>query len=88
MSGEQTCDNVAAVSVRSGDLLGPRRPSKRDDFTRGFVCAVAKLVEMHGRGTEPDELFRLAGKPEWIIQHADEYDIETLRDAGLLCPNK
>jgi hypothetical protein len=60
---------------------------KRDAWTRGFVCAVAKYIEMYGDGTEAHKLVRLAGKRDHILKHADEEDIETLRSAGFLCPN-
>ena len=78
----------ASQLVGSGSLGGaPRRPLKRDAWTRGFVCAVAKYIEMYGDGTEAHELVRLAGKRDHILKHADEEDIETLRSAGFLCPN-
>jgi hypothetical protein len=76
-------DCFLGLDTRQGSLM---RPKRRDHWIRGFVCAVAKHWEMT---EEPntDELLRLAGKVENILKHADEEDIETLRDAGLLPPN-
>lgn len=56
------------------------------DFTRGFVCAIACLLNSHGNGTEVGDLVRCAGKTEHILGHADAEDIKTLRSYGYL-PN-
>ena len=54
--------------------------SKRDDFSRGYYCAVAALLSMHGQvTTEVRELYKSGGNPE----NADESDKETFRAVGL-----
>ena len=75
--------------VGSGSLVGaPRRPLKRDIWTRAYVCAIATHWLQHEDATTTSDLMRTAGKQEHILKHADEEDIETLRSAGFLCPNK
>lgn len=54
--------------------------TRKDDFARGFFCAVASLIKMHGLSTEANELFRLAGDPG----EADPYDQEVFRAHGLM----
>ena len=56
------------------------------DFTRGFVCAIACLLNSHGGCTEAQDLMRCAGSMEKILRHADAEDITTLRLYGYL-PN-
>lgn len=53
-------------------------------FEQGFACAVAALIENHGRSTEAEELFRMIGDLSVI----DEDDLKTFLDCGLivLCP--
>ncbi|MGZ5198271.1 MAG: hypothetical protein ACXWC4_00740 [Telluria sp.] len=52
----------------------------RNDFSRGFFAAVAKLIEMHGDGIEARELFKLGGDPA----EADDYDQNVFRTHGLM----
>jgi hypothetical protein len=51
-----------------------------NDFARGYFCAVAALINTHGRNTDTDELFRAGGDPAL----ADPEDIETFRAHGLM----
>ena len=55
--------------------------SKRNDFERGFFCAVATMIRMDGHvETQARELFGMGGEPA----NADPYDIQTFREHGLM----
>ncbi len=56
----------------------------RRDFTNGFCCAVATLINQHGCATEARDLFRSAGTEEDIRKYADKLDIEVFEKHGLL----
>lgn len=53
-----------------------------NEFTRGFVCAVANLVKMHDEPTIAKDLLRCIGNVDW--KTIDRYDRDILRRAGLL----
>lgn len=55
---------------------------RKDNFARGFFCAVAVLLRSHGMSTEARELFELGGDPA----KADPSDIETFIEHGLMGP--
>ena len=51
------------------------------EFERGYFCALAALVRYDGWVTAiSEELFAAGG--DW--RHADEEDIQTLKDVGLI----
>lgn len=50
-----------------------------NEFVRGFYCAVAALVQMHGDSTGARELVGLCDP-----NGADPHDLEVLREHGLL----
>lgn len=55
---------------------------KGNDFTKGYLCAIANLIKMHGYTTEADDLFRGCGAytaNEMRKIGTEEYDIETLK---------
>lgn len=53
-----------------------------NDFTKGYLCCIANLINMHGYNTEADDLFKGNGLyTEYQMRKAgiDEGDIKTLR---------
>ena len=58
-----------------------REIKKSDDFTRGYMCAVAALLTMHGESGYVDDLFNANGMtiPQMRKKGVDEYDIKVLR---------
>lgn len=59
-------------------------PTCERDFRRGFICAVAALLNAHGNGTEVADLLRCAGNTDLILKDGDAEDIRTLRAFGYL----
>ncbi len=57
---------------------------KRNDFIRGYYCAVSVFIRENGRNTVTDSLFRQGGKVKDILANADESDLATFRECGLL----
>ncbi len=57
---------------------------KRNDFIRGYYCAVSVFIRENGRNTITDSLFRQGGKVKDILASADESDLATFRECGLL----
>jgi hypothetical protein len=59
-----------------------KRPSKRIrgncDFSRGYFCAVAALLNAHGDCTPASELFSMGGH----LSSADQCDIDTFIKHG------
>lgn len=60
---------------------------KRDDelnreWHRGYVCAVAKIVLMHGEDTIAKDVLREGGRIDW--SDIDDYDKDVLREANIL----
>jgi hypothetical protein len=54
------------------------------EWYKGYVCAVAKLVIMHGSGVEAMDLIREGGGSRIPWGQIDSYDREILQDANLL----
>lgn len=51
-------------------------------FTKGYLCAIANLINMHGYGTECDDLFKCSGT--YTVKQmrkigVEEFDIQTLK---------
>jgi hypothetical protein len=63
--------------------VAPKRP-KRNDFIRGYCCAVSVLLRENGRNTLTDSLLRQCGSPADITASADESDLMEFRKAGML----
>ena len=74
---------VAAVAAGSA----PRRPLRRDNWVRGYTCAVAVLVQNYPDPSIVQCLLTNGVRADEILRHADEEDIATLRSAGFLGPN-
>lgn len=66
--------------------MSTKRTSKSKDaleaeWFKGYVCAVAKLVIMHGSDVEARDLLREAGRIPW--DEIDPYDKEIISAANL-----
>lgn len=58
------------------------------DFKRGYVCAVANLVNMHSDHVAARDMLGCIGTVDWL--RIDALDRQTLSAAGLIefwCPN-
>lgn len=79
-------DERAGCAVAVGSATARPEAEKRDEWARGYFCAVALYLRENYQegtsGTEADSLFRMGG--DW--RKADPEDIETFRAHGLL-PN-
>ena len=81
----RTKSDVADGLARAG-LEQPRpqqeaQSSADKEWSRGFFCALAKMIEMHGKTTPDTEcLFSRGGDPSF----ADEIDQEVFRRHGLV----
>lgn len=72
----------------TASTLVSRPPKRRNQWTRGYICAVATLLKNQGDdGVAVAGLLKCAGPVEHILRHADEEDIVVLRAAGFLLPN-
>lgn len=62
-------------------MAHPTTAQAKNDFSRGYFCAVATLLRMEGAAnTYVSDLFRCGGNPE----QADEEDKQLFREHGLM----
>jgi hypothetical protein len=52
----------------------------RNDFLRGYVCALCCILNSHGPGTEVEDALKCAGQFDW--SEIDAQDRETLLKHG------
>ena len=69
--------SAAVTTSRLKNLLGI-------EFDRGYVCAVANLISMHGADVMAADVLRANVTCNW--KNIDAYDRKILRKAGLI-PN-
>jgi len=67
---------------------GPKQIQRKpvSEFTKGYVCAVATLVSAHGKDVEAKYLLSCNEPHDW--DQIDEFDRDTLADAGLAPPRE
>jgi hypothetical protein len=69
------------ITAKPGSLRTlVRNLRTRDEWRRGYFCAVANLIKMDGVEPTGEALFRAGG--DW--RYADAEDIATLREHGLI----
>lgn len=77
-----TGNNNGKENPITNDVESPKQVDKNNDFTKGYLCAIANLINMHGYNTEADDLFKGCGLyTEYQMKKAgiDPGDIKTLR---------
>lgn len=79
------CPDDLAISLRNrARRCRSERRDVRNDFVRGFVCAVTAHWHQHGDPVTTRDLLRGAGNPDRIANDADPIDVDALREAGFL----
>jgi len=68
-------------------MNAPTQRLKKNNFTQGYMCACANLLNMNGCGTREEELFRTFGKlteESLIACGVDPDDIKTFKKFKLI----
>lgn len=92
------CGNCGGVVVDTdvdsrtapGDVMKMRFPlitknqkqSFRRDFTKGYICAVANIINTHGNTQIAKDVLGANVPDDWSV--IDELDVTTLRHAGVI----
>ncbi len=61
--------------------MAKKRTVRMDQFTAGYICAVASLVSLHDVPAEAKDLLDCIAEVRWA--DLQEYDKEVFRQAGL-----